>query len=217
MHEVSWTVIIIIILLFFLPFPDIKTKLKLIIVVAFRDALALRYGWQATQRHSNHMRVWYQLYSVEHALSCAKGGYPSIRHNEIRDFYRQSHVRSLSQRHCRISSIYNPSLAKFFQVHLPTHNTTRRQDWMWQQMVSGEADCMREHFLMLGYSTPSNKQPAQPISQAHENIKKRAYDQRIRDIYRKRYPFTPFILSSIIGVLDVLPPPYSIQETGISP
>ena len=25
-------------------------------------------------------------FTVEHALSCAKGGYPSIRHNEIRDF-----------------------------------------------------------------------------------------------------------------------------------
>ena len=51
---------------------------------AFRDALALRYGWPlhnspATCSCGSH-------FTVEHALSCPKGGYPSIRHNEIRDF-----------------------------------------------------------------------------------------------------------------------------------
>ena len=50
---------------------------------AFHDALALRYGWAPSEMPSkcacgNNL-------SVEHALSCAKGGFPSIRHNEIRD------------------------------------------------------------------------------------------------------------------------------------
>ena len=50
---------------------------------AFHDAMALRYGWSPSNLPSkcdcgNH-------FTVEHALSCAKGGFPSIRHNEIRD------------------------------------------------------------------------------------------------------------------------------------
>ena len=47
---------------------------------AFHDAMALRYGWPPSNlpSYSNH-------FTVEHALSCAKGGFPSIRHNEIRD------------------------------------------------------------------------------------------------------------------------------------
>ena len=50
---------------------------------AFRDALALRYGRQPTNTPTNcacgvHV-------TVEHSLSCPKGGFPSIRHNEVRD------------------------------------------------------------------------------------------------------------------------------------
>ena len=51
---------------------------------AFRDALALRYGWSL--HHIPHTCPCDTTFSVEHALSCAKGGYPSIRHNDIRDF-----------------------------------------------------------------------------------------------------------------------------------
>ena len=43
---------------------------------AFLDALSLRYGWTPSNMPPT---------SVEHALSCARGGFPSIRHNEIRD------------------------------------------------------------------------------------------------------------------------------------
>ena len=50
---------------------------------AFRDALALRYGWLplCTPTHC----ACGSTFSVDHALSCPKGGLPSIRHNEIRD------------------------------------------------------------------------------------------------------------------------------------
>ena len=51
---------------------------------AFRDALALRYGWlPANMPTSCACGV---TFSVECALSCPKGGFPSIRHNEIRDY-----------------------------------------------------------------------------------------------------------------------------------
>ena len=50
---------------------------------AFQDALALRYGWTPsklqTKCECGH------AFTVDHALSCAKGGFPTIRHNEIRD------------------------------------------------------------------------------------------------------------------------------------
>ena len=46
---------------------------------AFRDALALRYGWQPSEMPANCSCG--QPFSVQHALSCPKGGYPSIRHN----------------------------------------------------------------------------------------------------------------------------------------
>ena len=50
---------------------------------AFRDALAVRYGWSPANAPLNCACGTH--FSVEHVLSCPKGGYPSIRHNEIRD------------------------------------------------------------------------------------------------------------------------------------
>ena len=50
---------------------------------AFHDALALRYGWTPSEMPSTC--TCGSKFTVEHALSCAKGGFPSIRHNEIRD------------------------------------------------------------------------------------------------------------------------------------
>ena len=50
---------------------------------AFRDAIALRYGWSPLNTPS-HCSCGSQ-FSVQHALSCPKGGFPTLRHNEVRD------------------------------------------------------------------------------------------------------------------------------------
>ena len=50
---------------------------------AFRDALCLCNVWHPPLLPSHC--VCSQGLTVEHALSCSRGGFPSIRHNEIRD------------------------------------------------------------------------------------------------------------------------------------
>ena len=49
----------------------------------FRDALHLRYGWDI--RNVPQSCVCGSSFSVDHALSCKRGGFPILRHNEIRD------------------------------------------------------------------------------------------------------------------------------------
>ena len=49
----------------------------------FQDALALCYNWQLLRAPSTC--ACGSKFSVEHAPSCPKNGFPSIRHNEIRD------------------------------------------------------------------------------------------------------------------------------------
>jgi hypothetical protein len=51
---------------------------------AFRDAIALRYGWQPINVQSKC--ACGRSFTIDHALSCPMGGFPTIRHNEIRDF-----------------------------------------------------------------------------------------------------------------------------------
>ena len=50
---------------------------------AFRDAMALRYGWLPSNTPTNC--ACRRHFTVEHELSFPKGGFPSIRHNEVRD------------------------------------------------------------------------------------------------------------------------------------
>ena len=49
----------------------------------FHDALALRYGWPP--KHTPTNCECGASFSVDHALSCKRGGFPILRHNEIRD------------------------------------------------------------------------------------------------------------------------------------
>lgn len=50
---------------------------------AFRDAIALCYGWIPADLPT--FCVCGSRFSVEHALSCPRGAFLIIRHNEIRD------------------------------------------------------------------------------------------------------------------------------------
>lgn len=54
---------------------------------AFIDAVALRYNWPLSNCPSHC--VCGAVFSVSHMLSCPTGGFPSIRHNEVRDITAQ--------------------------------------------------------------------------------------------------------------------------------
>ena len=50
---------------------------------AFRDALCLRYAWPIKQAPQSC--VCGKKFDVDHSMMCSKGGFPTIRHNEVRD------------------------------------------------------------------------------------------------------------------------------------
>ena len=51
---------------------------------AFRDVLFLHYGWLPSGLPVHC--VCGQGFSIDHPLNCPTGGYPTLRHNELRDF-----------------------------------------------------------------------------------------------------------------------------------
>ena len=57
-----------------------KNMVLLYTRLVFHDAIALRYGWDPFIVPIVHAK-----FTIEHSFSCAKGGFPSIKHNEIRD------------------------------------------------------------------------------------------------------------------------------------
>ena len=51
---------------------------------AFQDALCLRYNWHPPMLPTTC--VCNKSFTIDHALNCPTGGFPTIRHNELRDF-----------------------------------------------------------------------------------------------------------------------------------
>ena len=51
---------------------------------AFRDALCLWYGWLPSGFPAQCVCGW--GFTVDHVMNCPTGGFPTLRHNELRDF-----------------------------------------------------------------------------------------------------------------------------------
>ena len=49
----------------------------------FRDAVCLRYGWSLS--NTPHTCNCGTVFSVDHVMICHMGGFPTIRHNELRN------------------------------------------------------------------------------------------------------------------------------------
>ena len=86
---------------------------------AFRDALCLRYGWRPPNLPERC--VCGTAFSVEHAMSCPHGGFPIMRHNELRDV-----TTSLLSEVCRGVSI-EPTLQPLANENL-RYRTANREE-----------------------------------------------------------------------------------------
>ena len=80
---------------------------------AFKDAICLRYGWHPFQLLSNH--VCNKQFTVNRV---ALGGFPMIRHNEVRDI--TAHL---------LSSVWH-------NVGIEPQVQMLREDWAWLDIKS---------------------------------------------------------------------------------
>ena len=145
---------------------------------AFRDALALRYGWLPTHIPAHCSSG--QPFSV--LLSCPKDGYPSIRHNELRDF-----TASLLSETCYGGAI-EPSLQPITSE-------------MFRHATTNTSSFERAFFDVKVFNplAPSNRHPIiNAAYRHHENNKKRHYEQRVREV--EHSSFTPLVFSTTGGL-----------------
>ena len=162
---------------------------------AFHDALALRYGWTPDRLPSNC--ACGASFSVEHALSCAKGGFPSIRHNEIPDL-----TATLLTEVCNDVCI-EPELQPVTDEQLTdstaNSRTGARLDIAANGVWGGTFERTYFDVRVFNPHAPSNRQTnLQSVYRKHEQIKKRAYEQRIREI--EHATFSPLVLSATCGL-----------------
>ena len=162
--------------------------------MAFQDALHLWYGGTIPNTPSHC--VCGHEFSVEHALSCPKGGFPSICHNEVGDI-----TASLLSEVC-----HNIAVEPYLQPLSGEHMNLLTQ----KSMLSGYCLLMvfrvvgsKGVILMYGWVlnpfTQSNLQRSLAATyRRHELDKVHKYEQRVREI--ELSSFTHLIFSSSGGV-----------------
>jgi len=124
---------------------------------AFRDALCLRYGWHPEQLPSRC--VCDQRFTTEHALSCSLGGFPSIRHNEIRDItaeFLTEICHGVGTEPC-LQPVTGERLAQ---------RSANREDGARLDIVAEDfwGRDRQLHFLMYGFLTHSHRAITTPLS-----------------------------------------------------
>ncbi len=166
---------------------------------AFQDALALRYDWQPSRCPSNC--ACGHKFTVDHALSCPKGGFPTIRHNEIRDL-----TANLLTEICHDVCI-EPDLQPITGEVLTgaTSNTQLQEGARLDIAANGfwGGRFERTYFDVRVFNphAPSSRQTRMPTCyRRHEAVKKRAYEQRVREV--EHASFTPLVLSATGGLAN---------------
>ena len=135
----------------------------------FRDALSLRYGLSPLNTSKScHCGA---SFSVDHAMVCPFGGFPTIRHNEVRDL-----TASLLTEVCH-NVATEPCLQPITSETFPLASTNTRDDARLDVKARGFWSRARMHFLMLGYFIPSSYHSLSLTSayKRHEDAKKREY------------------------------------------
>ena len=161
---------------------------------ALRDAMALRYGWVPSQIPSHC--VCSQPFTIQHVLQCPRGGFPSIRHNELRDF-----TASLLKETCH-GVATEPSLqlitSETFRAASTNTQDGARLDIVANGFWGGVYERAFYDVRMFNPFAPSNRRSSLASSyRYHESLKKR-HEQRIREV--EHSSFTPLVFSLTGGL-----------------
>ena len=157
----------------------------------FRDALSLRYG--RSLKGLPAMWPCGQKYNVTHALNCKKGGFVTMRHNNLRDF--ETHMLSKIVNDVEPEPESQPVTSEIIEGL--SRNASRpdiRARGMWR---AGQ----NAFFYVRLTNTHSPSQihlTTESVLKKHEQEKKRDYNRRIMNI--EYGTFTPLVFSVSGGI-----------------
>jgi len=161
----------------------------------FRDALCLHFGWQISNLPQSC--VCGRSFSVQHAFSCSCGGFPSICHNELHNL-----TADLLSEVCSDVGI-EPPLQPLDNEPLH-YATANREDGAHLDVVARDFWGQNRQcaFFDIGVFNPFASCYSQsPLSQCYitnELEKRRAYDERVREV--ERACFSPLVFSASGGM-----------------
>ena len=136
-------------------------------------------------------------FSVEHALSCSRGGFSSVRHNEIRDI-----TATLLTEVCNdvcVELDLQPLISDQLRGASANQQDGSRLDISANGVLGGRIEKNYIDVRVLSPLAPTNKnQESTGMYRTHEQEMKRVYEQRVREV--EHLSFTPLVLSTTGGM-----------------
>ena len=160
----------------------------------FRDALCLRYGWSPPLLPSHC--VCGHSFSVDHALNCKYGGFPSIRHNELRDI-----TADLLTEVCHnvlIEPPLQPITGESFNHKSANSDDNARVDIAATNFWSSRQRSFFDVRVFNPNASSYIKSTLKTCHRRHEMEKRRHYDERIRNV--DHGSFTPLVFTTSGGI-----------------
>ena len=162
---------------------------------AFRDGLCLRYGWEPP--HLPDICTCGAPFSVDHALNCPCGGFPSLRHNELRDI-----TASLMKEVCHnvtIEPILQPLSGETLHPRSAILDDNARSD----VRAEGFWSCRQQHayFDVKVFNPVAATYRNKSLQSCYHRLeagKRREYQDRILNV--EHGSFSPLIFSTAGGM-----------------
>ena len=161
---------------------------------AFRDAIALRYGWRPTGMPS--VCACGKANGVEHALNCCKGGHVIRRHNEIRD--ATASLLGEVTHNIETEPSLQPLTGEVLQGRCANTEDAARVDVKCTEFWNTHQDAFLDVRVFNPLVPCNRNKQIKAAYQQHEREKRRVYDQRIREV--ERGTFTPLVFSATGGM-----------------
>ena len=160
----------------------------------FRDAVCLRYNWELTNTPKTCSCG--ESFSVDHAMICHTGGFPTIRHNEVRDI-----TASLLTEACHnvaTEPLLQPLTGEHLNYRTANTDAAARLDIRARGFWNGAQDAFFDVRVFHPNASSNRSMSLQSAFRRHEQAKKREYGERVREI--EHGVFTPLVLSTTGGL-----------------
>ena len=161
---------------------------------AFRDAMALRYGWHPNGLPS--ICACGKANGVDHALSCPRGGFIIKRHNEIRDV-TASLLKDVASA-VEIEPNLQPLTGEVMMESSANIEDNSRLDVKCTGFWNPQQDAFLDVRVFNPLVSRNRNKPMSAAYLAHEKEKRREYDRRVREI--EHGTFTPIVLAATGGM-----------------
>ena len=156
----------------------------------FRDAVRLRYGWSLYNLPSEC--VGGKPFTAEHALNCKIGGYPCMRHNQVRDLLA-SQMKEVCM-DARTEPELQPLTGNVFNRATTITTDEARLDIEARGFWECRQECTMFDVNVFNPCADSYVHSPLPTLYRREQLKRNAYEERVRQV--ERASFAPLVFTT---------------------